>query len=110
MSSKSSLNHDGLITLEQSFIKVPLEQMKKATRTCQKYVEKEMGTLVTNISELDKTDPEKTTKQLTSAISRLKTLKRKVWRFPFTSIHVDIATHHHLNMCIQQTAQRNQSG
>ena len=53
MASKTSINHDGLLALEQSFIKVPYEQMKKTTRTCQKYIEKEMGNVTNSVSELD---------------------------------------------------------
>jgi hypothetical protein len=34
-----SLNVDGLLTLEQPLVKVPLEQLRRAVRTSQKYIE-----------------------------------------------------------------------
>jgi len=48
----NKLNHDGLLTLEQPFVKVPLEQLKKTLRTSQKDIEKELSRVTQTVNDL----------------------------------------------------------
>lgn len=72
------------MSLESSFIKVPFEQLKKANRTSQKHIEKEMTNLASTISDIasktaaKKIKPDDAIKTIDSAVERLNKLKRKL--------------------------------
>ncbi|KAK9722802.1 GID complex subunit containing RING finger motif [Basidiobolus ranarum] len=80
----NKINHEALLTVEQPFIKVPYEQLKKAFRISQKHIEKETTVLTHAISDLlksanqNKIDAEEAVKVIDSSIQRLKTLKKKL--------------------------------
>ncbi|KAL7752881.1 GID complex subunit containing RING finger motif [Sorochytrium milnesiophthora] len=101
MVEKAKLNVDGVLSLEASFVKVwyqpqamdayprltqvPFEQLKKASRTSQKYIEKEMTNLSKTIADLAKSSSSSSSsssstasvKTLDAMIERLGKLKRK---------------------------------
>eukprot|EP00842_Homolaphlyctis_polyrhiza_P005400 jgi/Hompol1/5861/HPOL_001115-RA len=77
----SKLNHEGILNLEQPLIRVPLEQLKKAFRTSQKYIEKEMTTLSTQMDAAmakAPTKPEEAIAILDTTLTKLQNLKRKL--------------------------------
>ncbi|KAI8925525.1 CTLH/CRA C-terminal to lish motif domain-containing protein [Entophlyctis helioformis] len=70
-----------MLALEQPLIKVPLEQLKRAFRTSQKYIEKEMGSLAGQLdAALAKaaTKPDEACSALDATVNRLQSLKRKL--------------------------------
>ncbi|KAI9006120.1 CTLH/CRA C-terminal to lish motif domain-containing protein [Gaertneriomyces semiglobifer] len=76
---KTRLNHDGLFNLEQPLLKVPAEQVKKAARTSQRYVEYVMKELTAEITKLSKSGkPEDAVKVLGEMTARLTKLKHKL--------------------------------
>ncbi|KAI8813673.1 CTLH/CRA C-terminal to lish motif domain-containing protein [Cladochytrium replicatum] len=76
MARQGALNHDGLITLEQPLLKVPLEQFRKACRTSARLVEKELGVIGNAVDDLGSSeDP---AKALDNMVTRLQNLKRKL--------------------------------
>ncbi|KAI8915347.1 CTLH/CRA C-terminal to lish motif domain-containing protein [Powellomyces hirtus] len=78
---KTRLNYDGLFNLEQPLLKVPAEQLKKAARTSQRYVEyvmKEVTSEMNKLAKPGKTDAEQATKTLDDMALRLQKLKRKL--------------------------------
>ncbi|CAJ0760398.1 10775_t:CDS:10 [Entrophospora sp. SA101] len=80
----NKLNHDGLLTLEQPFVKVPLEQLKKTLRTSQKDIEKELSRVTQTVNDLAvKSTKEgvnffETANTIENMVGRLNTLKRKL--------------------------------
>ncbi|RUS16328.1 CTLH/CRA C-terminal to lish motif domain-containing protein [Jimgerdemannia flammicorona] len=80
----NKVNHDGIIALEQPFVKVPFEQLKKTFRTSQKYYEKELAHLGSSLGDLvaktnaDKVTPEEASKSIEAMVTRLQNLKRKL--------------------------------
>ncbi|CAG8440833.1 2163_t:CDS:2 [Ambispora leptoticha] len=80
----NKLNHEGLLVLEQPFIKVPLEQLKKSARTSQRQLDKEFSNLSRGINDLavKSKQEEIRTKDVTDAleemVGRLQKLKRKL--------------------------------
>ncbi|KAG9299599.1 hypothetical protein G9A89_020770 [Geosiphon pyriformis] len=78
------LNHEGLLVLEQPFIKVPLEQLKKSARISQKQLDKEFTNVAQSITELasktsqDKIGTLEATEAIESMVGRLQNLKRKL--------------------------------
>ncbi|KAJ3394529.1 GID complex subunit containing RING finger motif [Lobulomyces angularis] len=87
MTQKRELSYEGLLSLEQPLIKVPLEQFKRAIRNSQKYIEREMLHLNAQVLEFSKKkvpslDDEESRKQQEKAldhlITRLEILKRKL--------------------------------
>ncbi|KAI8588630.1 CTLH/CRA C-terminal to lish motif domain-containing protein [Geranomyces variabilis] len=79
---KGKLNYDGLFNLEQPLLKVPAEQLKKAARISQRYVEYVMKEITTEVNKLSKpahaSSPEQATKSLDDMVVRLQKLKRKL--------------------------------
>ncbi|KAH6574376.1 hypothetical protein BASA82_000758 [Batrachochytrium salamandrivorans] len=81
---QTKLNHEGLLTLEQPLIKVPLEQLKRVLRTSQKHVEKEMATLSAQLEAVltkvavPNTNPGEICCSIDASINRLQNLKRKL--------------------------------
>lgn len=61
------LNSEGLLALEQPLIRTPIEQLKRAVRTSQKFIERELSSLCSAKS----TDVD-------TIVNRLQTLKRKL--------------------------------
>lgn len=82
--AKAVLNPETLLILEQPFVKVPYEQMRKTFRTSQRILEKEMANLTSTSSDLAKrsltgsTNPEEICKALDGMLERLNKLKRKL--------------------------------
>jgi macrophage erythroblast attacher len=98
--TSSKLNVDGILLLEQPFIrvgfelvpssyishlsKVPYENYRKVFRTSQKNIERELVPIQTTCNELVKQakapqiDPAEASKSLESMIGRVENLKRKV--------------------------------
>ncbi|KND01537.1 glucose-induced degradation complex subunit FYV10 [Spizellomyces punctatus DAOM BR117] len=78
---KARLNYEGLLSLEQPLLKVPAEQLKKAARTSQRYVEyvmKEVTSEVGKLAKPGKTTPDEAVKSLGDMVTRLQKLKRKL--------------------------------
>ncbi|KAL2919779.1 GID complex subunit containing RING finger motif [Polyrhizophydium stewartii] len=77
----SKLNHEGLLALDQPLVKVPLEQLKRAFRSSQKHVEKEMAAVSAQLeSALAKAaaKPDEACSAIDATLSRLQGLKRKL--------------------------------
>ncbi|KAI9032313.1 CTLH/CRA C-terminal to lish motif domain-containing protein [Hyaloraphidium curvatum] len=78
------LQTEGLIQLEQPLIKLPFEQLKRAARTSQKYIEKELTTLSNGVSDLANkathgaVNSEDAYRTLDAMVERLQKLKRKL--------------------------------
>ncbi|KAH9319613.1 hypothetical protein KI387_021382, partial [Taxus chinensis] len=68
------------LKLEDQFIKVPFEHLKKSMRTSTRTVEKEMNAVMTGVAEAAEKDmsKEEAVQHLTSLVSRLQGLKRKL--------------------------------
>jgi hypothetical protein len=78
-SSKVSVNVDGMIGLEQSLIKVPIEQLKRAFKQSQKHLEKDLVAITAAAEGLGSKDtPEDILKTIENMTNRLVSLKRKV--------------------------------
>ncbi|TPX32337.1 hypothetical protein SmJEL517_g04540 [Synchytrium microbalum] len=81
---KKTLNQEGLLSLEQPLIRVPLEQFRRAFKTSQKYIEKDLAALNTASVELANRAGMGTTladdacKSLDAMAERLGKLKRKL--------------------------------
>ncbi|KAJ3020137.1 GID complex subunit containing RING finger motif [Thoreauomyces humboldtii] len=78
---KTKLNHEGLFNLEQPLLKVPAEQLKKAARTSQRFVEyvmKEVTSEVGKLAKTNSTSAEQAAKSLDGMVERLQKLKRKL--------------------------------
>ncbi|CAG8571272.1 6808_t:CDS:2, partial [Paraglomus occultum] len=79
----NKLNHDGLLVLEQPFVKVPLEQLKKSARTAQKQLDKDLSYVSQAVTELankcdnEQIDPARASMTLENMVGRLQNLKRK---------------------------------
>ncbi|OZJ06587.1 hypothetical protein BZG36_00627 [Bifiguratus adelaidae] len=81
------VNQDGLLALEQPFVKVPYEQLKKSFRTAQKHTERDLASAATAVNNVLKSvelqesgsaNEEEMSKQLDGAIAKLQSLKRKL--------------------------------
>ncbi|KAI9183190.1 GID complex subunit containing RING finger motif [Blastocladiella emersonii ATCC 22665] len=78
-SDKLKLNADAILGLESAFVKLPFEQLRKANRKAQKHTEKEIGNVVTAISDLAKgKGPADPLKALDTYADRLRKLRRKL--------------------------------
>jgi macrophage erythroblast attacher len=78
---KFKLVPENLISLEQALLKVPLEQLRKAFKSSQKYVEKDAANLLSAIQELTLTthnDVQEFNKSIDNLIMKAKNLKKKV--------------------------------
>ncbi|KAJ3079287.1 GID complex subunit containing RING finger motif [Quaeritorhiza haematococci] len=82
---RTIVNHDGIITLEQPLMQVSLEQFKKAVRTSQKVIDKEMASINNYLNDLSGPkqqliyqDPGTAQKSLDTILTRLSNLKRKL--------------------------------
>ena len=82
-SSRLSRLADSL-KLEHQFLRVPLEHLRKTMRANHRIVEKEISTVISSVSEAANRDEisqmtkEEAVHHLTSLVSRLQGLKRKV--------------------------------
>ncbi|KAF8412480.1 hypothetical protein HHK36_000444 [Tetracentron sinense] len=76
----SRLTHLAELKLEHQFLRVPLEYFKKSMRTNHRIVEKEMSAVFSSVSEAVDRDmsKEEAVHHLTTLVSRLQGLKRKV--------------------------------
>ncbi|ORX98890.1 hypothetical protein K493DRAFT_329233 [Basidiobolus meristosporus CBS 931.73] len=80
----NKINHEALLTIEQPFVKVPYEQLKKAFRVSQKHIEKEITVLTHSVGDLlkaanqGKVNADEAVKVIDNSIQRLKTLKQKL--------------------------------
>ncbi|KAK8959664.1 hypothetical protein KSP40_PGU012548 [Platanthera guangdongensis] len=75
------------LKLEHQFLRVPLEHLKKTIRANHRYTEKEVAAVLSGVSEVaDREDisREEAVIHLSSLVSRLQGLKRKV-AFSFTT-------------------------
>ncbi|KAK5671376.1 GID complex subunit containing RING finger motif [Batrachochytrium dendrobatidis] len=93
---QAKINHEGMLNLEQPLIKVPLEQLKRALRTSQKHVEKEMLALSTQVESViskasSSASLDEICTSLDASISRLHGLKRKLDEI---KIEEDLYVHH----------------
>lgn len=77
MSTDVKVNQEGLLTLSQPILKVPLEAIKKQFRNTQKLIEREIQTIATRIIDLSSNGG-----NVEDLINRLKTLKSRVWECP----------------------------
>lgn len=82
---KSRLNHEGLLQLEQPLLKVrylsqvPLEQLKRAFRSSQKLVEREIQNVLQKAPLIAAASSSEDSRQMREeTISKLNNLKRKV--------------------------------
>lgn len=75
------------VKLEHQLVKVPYEHLKKSMRTTTRLVEKEVSAVVAGVTEVvDKEmSKDETVQHLTSLVSRLQGLKRKVCISPSIS-------------------------
>ena len=64
------------LKLEHQFLRVPIEHLKKMLRTNQRSAEKEISAVLASVSELR--SREEAVQKLSSLVSRLQGLKRKV--------------------------------
>lgn len=73
------------VKLEHQLVKVPYEHLKKSMRATTRLVEKEVNAVVAGVTEaVDKEmSKDETVQHLTSLVSRLQGLKRKVCVFVF---------------------------
>ncbi|KAJ1907456.1 GID complex subunit containing RING finger motif [Tieghemiomyces parasiticus] len=77
-------NPEGQLVIEQAFLKVPYEQVRKSYRQSQKYLEKDLGFVNHTVADLVKqakrnmTDGPASHQVLENVLSRLNTLKRKL--------------------------------
>ncbi|KAF4583416.1 GID complex subunit containing RING finger motif [Pleurotus pulmonarius] len=82
MSNK--MNVEGIMMLEQPFLRVPYENYRKAFRTSQRNVEKDLGAVnsmaidVSKRVSLENAEPADTVNALDSMIARVEALKRKL--------------------------------
>ncbi|KAI9341809.1 CTLH/CRA C-terminal to lish motif domain-containing protein [Zopfochytrium polystomum] len=77
----AKLQTDGLVSLEQPLIRVPLEQFKKAFKSSQKAFEKDLSAVVSSAESLvakANGSPEESIKIMDAMIVRLQSLKRKL--------------------------------
>ncbi|GES77038.1 hypothetical protein RCL_jg25926.t1 [Rhizophagus clarus] len=80
----NKLNYDGLLVLEQPFIKVPLEQLKKTVKVSQKELDKEFTKSNSTVSDLSnkikqgKIGVSDASIALEGMVGRLQSLKRKL--------------------------------
>ncbi|KAI8815773.1 CTLH/CRA C-terminal to lish motif domain-containing protein [Fimicolochytrium jonesii] len=80
---KGKVNHDGLFNIEQPLLKVPAEQLKKAARTTQRYIDYFMKEINADVTKLGKNaggsvDASQAVKTLDEMVERLVKLKRKI--------------------------------
>ncbi|KAF9428855.1 GID complex subunit containing RING finger motif [Podila epigama] len=80
----NKINHDQLLSLEHSFIKIPVEKYRSSLKTEQKHIEKEIATLTNTVTEITKKsqqgtmDANQVQAALETIVTRLSTLKRKL--------------------------------
>ncbi|KAJ1722304.1 GID complex subunit containing RING finger motif [Coemansia erecta] len=76
------VNMEHMLAIEEPFLKVPLEQLKRSARQIQKLVEREMAAVSSELSEALKNQyrlaPEELQKTVDGLIERLQVLKRKL--------------------------------
>jgi hypothetical protein len=72
------------LRLEHQLMKVPFEHLKKSMRTSNRTVEKEMNAVMSGVADAAQKDmsKEEAVQHLTSLVSRLQGLKRKVMTLP----------------------------
>ncbi|TPX41690.1 hypothetical protein SeMB42_g05036 [Synchytrium endobioticum] len=81
---RKTLNQDGLLSLEQPLVRVPLEQFRRAFKTSQKYIEKDLAALATTTADLALKSgtgallPDEVCRSLDAVADRLLKLKRKL--------------------------------
>lgn len=74
------------LKLEHHFLRVPFEHYKKSIRANHRVVEKEVSAVVSGVCDVAdsaEASPDQAVDRLTSLVSRLQGLKRKVWLFLF---------------------------
>ncbi|KAF8591289.1 hypothetical protein K439DRAFT_1650826 [Ramaria rubella] len=82
--SANKLNIEGTLLLEQPFVKVPYENLRKIFRTSQKYIERELTAVQNASTELinkaaeGSYEPSEVLKTVDSMIGRVEGLKRKL--------------------------------
>lgn len=74
----TSLNFEGLVVIEQPFLRVPIEGLKKSIRTSQKYIEKEIASFPDQLADLLQQEPHTRIESLAQIKKKMETLKRKV--------------------------------
>jgi macrophage erythroblast attacher len=76
------------LKLEHQLVKVPYEQLKKVMRISTRLVEKEVNAVVAGVADVVDKDmsKEEVVQHLTSLVSRLQGLKRKVCVFGISSV------------------------
>jgi macrophage erythroblast attacher len=80
MASKSNVNVDSILLLEQPFVRVPYENYRRVFRASQKIVEKELVAINTSANEAASRvpSPQESLKAIEGMIARAENLKRKV--------------------------------